>query len=77
MFKGKGKGKGGRPGPPAAPGGPASAGGAKGAGKGAFQGRCWKCNEVGHRSSECPLKGKGQSLQNAESSTQPAPEPTP
>eukprot|EP00969_Alexandrium_andersonii_P290808 12853868-Alexandrium_andersonii.AAC.1 len=44
-IKGKGKGKGGKPGSPAALGGPASAGGAKGAGKGAFQGRCWKCNE--------------------------------
>eukprot|EP00969_Alexandrium_andersonii_P081607 3597330-Alexandrium_andersonii.AAC.1 len=54
----KGRGKGGKPGSPGTLGGPVSTGGAKGAGKGVFQGRCWKCNEVGHRSSECPLKGK-------------------
>eukprot|EP00969_Alexandrium_andersonii_P029256 1277110-Alexandrium_andersonii.AAC.1 len=49
--KGKGKGTGGKPGPPAAPGGPAPAGAGKGGGKGAFQGRCWKRNAVGHRAS--------------------------
>eukprot|EP00969_Alexandrium_andersonii_P210942 9316131-Alexandrium_andersonii.AAC.1 len=75
---GKGHGKGGEPGSPDALGGPASAGGAKGAGKGNFQGGCWKCNEVGHRASDCPLKGKGQSFQAAESTlAQPAPEPNP
>eukprot|EP00969_Alexandrium_andersonii_P014794 646636-Alexandrium_andersonii.AAC.1 len=44
-FEGKGKGEGGKSGSPAALGGPAFAGGAEGGGKGAFQGRCWKCNE--------------------------------
>eukprot|EP00969_Alexandrium_andersonii_P270701 11965258-Alexandrium_andersonii.AAC.1 len=44
-IKGKDKGKGGKSGSPATLGGPASAGGAKGGGKGAFQGRRWKCNE--------------------------------
>eukprot|EP00969_Alexandrium_andersonii_P261998 11583052-Alexandrium_andersonii.AAC.1 len=57
--KGKGKGKGGGPGSPATPGGPASAGGAQGAGNGSFQGRCWKCNEAGHHSSECPPQREG------------------
>eukprot|EP00969_Alexandrium_andersonii_P043608 1911823-Alexandrium_andersonii.AAC.1 len=46
MFR-PGKGKGGKAGSPGTPGGPASAGGARGSEKGAFQGRCWKCNEVG------------------------------
>eukprot|EP00969_Alexandrium_andersonii_P358215 15450526-Alexandrium_andersonii.AAC.1 len=45
---GKGRGKGGEPGSPETPGGPVSTGGAKGSGKGGFQGRCWKCDEVGH-----------------------------
>eukprot|EP00969_Alexandrium_andersonii_P181784 8033756-Alexandrium_andersonii.AAC.1 len=48
MGKGKGKGKGGKP--SGTPGGPGTSGGAKGTGKGGpFMGRCWKCNEVGHR----------------------------
>eukprot|EP00969_Alexandrium_andersonii_P352347 15437477-Alexandrium_andersonii.AAC.1 len=46
---GKGRGEGGKPSSLGAPVGPASAGGAKGAGEGRFQGRRWKCNEVGHR----------------------------
>eukprot|EP00969_Alexandrium_andersonii_P286768 12677383-Alexandrium_andersonii.AAC.1 len=59
-----GRGEGGKPGSPDAPGGPASARGAKGNRKGSFQGRCWKCNEVGHRASDCPQKGEGPSIQN-------------
>eukprot|EP00975_Prorocentrum_lima_P000286 59112-Prorocentrum_lima.AAC.1 len=51
----KGKGKGGKPSSP--PGGSGSPGAAKGTGKGgAFTGRCWKCQEVGHRAADCPLK---------------------
>eukprot|EP00969_Alexandrium_andersonii_P313595 13854877-Alexandrium_andersonii.AAC.1 len=54
---GKGWGKGGEPSDAA--GRPGSLGGAKGTGKGgAFTGRCWKCNEVGHRSADCPQKAK-------------------
>eukprot|EP00969_Alexandrium_andersonii_P237222 10471364-Alexandrium_andersonii.AAC.1 len=61
---GKGRGKGGKPSAPDAPGGLASMGGAKGAGKGgAFAGRGWKCNEVGHRSADRPLKTRSNQLQ--------------
>eukprot|EP00969_Alexandrium_andersonii_P260309 11508956-Alexandrium_andersonii.AAC.1 len=76
MRPGKGKGRGGKP--SGTPGGPGSPGGAKGAGKGgAFAGRCWKCNEVGHRSADCPQKAKNNTLQavSEPGTTQPAPEP--
>eukprot|EP00969_Alexandrium_andersonii_P262250 11593057-Alexandrium_andersonii.AAC.1 len=60
MFRpGKGRGKGGKPAAPDAPGGPVIMGGAQGAGEGgALAGRCWKWNEVGHRSAGCPVKSK-------------------
>eukprot|EP00969_Alexandrium_andersonii_P062232 2741512-Alexandrium_andersonii.AAC.1 len=52
---------------------------AKGKGKeGAFAGRCWKCNEAGHASVDCPLKGKGSQLQAVEPApSQPGSEPAP
>eukprot|EP00969_Alexandrium_andersonii_P140233 6203487-Alexandrium_andersonii.AAC.1 len=59
---GKGRAKGGKP--LDAAGRPGPPGGAKGAGKGgAFAGRCWKCNELGHRSADCPQKAKNSPLQ--------------
>eukprot|EP00969_Alexandrium_andersonii_P090351 3989343-Alexandrium_andersonii.AAC.1 len=73
----KGKGKGGKP--SGILGGPGFPGGAKGAGKGgAFAGRCWKCNEVGHRSADRPQKAKNSSLQavSEAGAAQPAPKPS-
>eukprot|EP00969_Alexandrium_andersonii_P252432 11155826-Alexandrium_andersonii.AAC.1 len=75
---GKGRGNGGKPSD--ATGRPGSLGGAKGIGKGgAFAGRYWKCNEIGHRTAACPRKAKNASLQavSETGTSQPASDPPP
>ena len=64
---GKGRGKGGKPSVsdlPASAGDPKG----KGKGKGPFTGRCWKCDQPGHRAADCPTnRGKGL-MQNLDES---------